>query len=103
MTILHIDFETRSVLDLREVGLHNYARHPTTSPWCMAYAEDDGNVRLWHPDAPPPAFALHLVKEGAAVVAHNAPLELAIWNDICAPRYGWPELKPEQTYCTMAH
>jgi hypothetical protein len=29
---LHIDFETRSVLDLREVGLHRYARDPNTSP-----------------------------------------------------------------------
>lgn len=36
------------------------------------------------------------------VYAHNAPFELAIWNSIMAPRYGWPELKPEQTFCTMA-
>ncbi|MGH8742937.1 MAG: hypothetical protein ACREUY_01515, partial [Burkholderiales bacterium] len=42
------------------------------------------------------------IENGGRVVAHNAPFELAIWNSIMVPRYGWPELKPEQTYCTMA-
>ncbi len=36
------------------------------------------------------------------LIAHNAPFELAIWNHICVPRYGWPPLRPEQTRCTMA-
>ena len=40
-SILHIDFETRSVIDLKEVGVHEYAAHPTTDLWCAAYAFDD--------------------------------------------------------------
>lgn len=42
------------------------------------------------------------MSDGGHVYAHNAPFELEIWNQICVPRYGWPVLKPEQTFCTMA-
>jgi len=44
----------------------------------------------------------HHITNELPVLAHNAPFELAIWNNIMVPRYGWPVLKPEQTYCTMA-
>ena len=101
-TAVHIDFETRSELDLREVGLHNYARHPSTSVWCMAHGMGDDEPGLWVPwfDLDP-AVRRH-VESGGHVYAHNAPFELAIWNNIMAPRYGWPVLRPEQTFCTMA-
>jgi DNA polymerase len=100
---LHIDFETRGTVDLLEVGLHNYARHPDTAAWCMAAALDDAEPWLWTPEPTtlPSWFTRH-VEAGGAVYAHNAPFELAIWNHIMVPRYGWPVLKPEQTYCTMA-
>lgn len=104
MTVLHIDFETRSALDLKEVGLHNYARHSTTDVWCVAWALGDmepevidpRHVNKWGPQF------LDAVRTGGTVVAYNAPFELAIWNEIMVKRYGWPELKPEQTFCTMA-
>lgn len=101
-TAVHIDFETRSELDLREVGLHNYARHPSTSVWCMAHGMGDDEPGLWVPwfDLDP-AVRRH-VESGGHVYAHNAPFELAIWNAIMVPRQGWPVLHPEQTYCTMA-
>ena len=103
---LYVDFETRSTLDLREVGLHNYARHPTTDVWCMAWAYDDAEPQVWTPNRRDPmasaGWGAGDVLGGVDVVAHGAPFELAIWNQIMAPRYGWPELKPEQTYCTMA-
>lgn len=108
MTILHIDYESRGVLDLPRFGLHNYARHPDTAPWCMGYAFDDEPPELWtpcnavlHDNSLPVRVRDHVIK-GGAVYAHNAPFELEIWNTICVPRYGWPELKPEQTFCTMA-
>lgn len=105
MTHLHIDFETRSACDLKVAGLDNYAKHPTTDVWCMAYAFGDEPVGLlaqW--DFPFKArhdIANH-VTNGGIVVAHNAAFELAIWNNVMVPRYGWPELKPEQVRCTMA-
>lgn len=98
---LHIDFETRSELDLKERGLYNYARHPSTYVWCMGYAFDDEEPSIWTPDLPCPQWVAKHVTTGGAVFAHNAPFELAIWNNVLVP-LGWPELKPEQTYCTMA-
>lgn len=111
--VLHIDFETRSEADLREVGLWNYSRHPSTDVWCMAYEGCHGKLvpagepSLWTPAGQTPPLRLDPylrshVEAGLPVYAHNAPFELAIWNQIMVPRYGWPELKPEQTFCTMA-
>ena len=94
---LHIDFETRSVLDLKEVGLWNYARHPSTDVWCMAWAFGEDEPEVWVPGSHGP---LPDVTGKVQVIAHNAPFELEIWNEIMARRYGWPTLHPEQTYCT---
>lgn len=102
MTVLHIDFETRSALDLRKVGLHNYVRHPSTDVWCMAWAVDDMEPELCTPKDHDLCYALSHVKSGQKVMAHNAPFELAVWNEIMVKRYGWPVLKPEQAFCTMA-
>jgi DNA polymerase len=102
--VLHIDFETRSACDLKAAGLDNYAKHPTTDVWCMAWALGEHKTSLLvaydfskqnHP------WTQH-VKKGGLVYAHNAAFELAIWNNVMVPRYGWPPLKPEQVRCTMA-
>lgn len=99
---LRIDFETRSALDLREVGLYRYARHPTTDIWCLAWAFGDDEPQLWLPGEPmPERIALHVEANGP-VVAWNVAFELEIWNEILAKRYGFPPLKPEQAHCTMA-
>jgi DNA polymerase len=99
---LHIDFETRSELDLRKVGLYNYVRHPSTDVWCMAHSINESEPWTWVPNTEVlDGFKKH-VACGMRVFAHNAPFELAVWNEIMVPRYGWPVLKPEQTYCTMA-
>mgnify|MGYP000314115480 CR=1 FL=1 len=44
---LHIDFETRSVVDLKKSGVYVYAEHPLTSVTCAAYAFDE--ARTLHP------------------------------------------------------
>lgn len=106
MTILHIDFETYSAADLPVCGLDNYAKHPTTGVHCMAWAFDDEPVTLEPPE--PGILSDDLervwqhVENGGFVYAHNAAFELAIWNNVCVPKYGWPPLKPEQVRCTMA-
>lgn len=105
--ILSIDFETRSTVDLKKAGLDVYARHETTDVWCMAWAFDGGPVPLWSRRAPVlkgmgVSNVLDHVANGGPVCAHNAAFELAIWNHIMVPRYGWPVLKPEQVVCTMA-
>lgn len=102
MTILHIDFETRSVCDLKEAGLDNYAKHPTTNAWCMSWAFDHDEPALWRIGHPLPDRVRKHVESGGTIIAHNAAFELAIWNHVMAKRYGWPALKPEQCRCTMA-
>jgi hypothetical protein len=52
--ILFRDYETRSTLNLAEVGAWKYASHPTTDVWCCAYAVDDGPIKLWIPGDPIP-------------------------------------------------
>ena len=41
MTVLSIDFETRSTVNLRATGVYPYAEHPTTDIWCLAFAFDE--------------------------------------------------------------
>jgi DNA polymerase len=98
---LHIDFETRSAVDLKKTGVHVYAEDATTDVWCAAYAVGDGRIKLWAEGGLPPDIR-RAVQEGWTIVAHNAAFERTIWRSIMTPRYGWPEPKPEQWRCTMA-
>jgi hypothetical protein len=52
---LVIDIETYSVVDLKVVGLHYYAAHPTTGVSVVCYAFDGaGEVTVWRPGEPVP-------------------------------------------------
>lgn len=97
--ILHLDFETRSTLDLKKVGLHRYADPKFTSVICLAWAFDEELVE--------PTYRLHDISDsvfehvdrGGIVYAHNAVFEHQIWNRIFFPD---AKIKPEQMVCTMA-
>ena len=41
------------------------------------------------------------IKDGAEIHAWNANFEFLVWNNICAPRFGWPKLEIEKFFCTM--
>lgn len=99
---LHIDFETRSVVDLRKFGLGVYARHPSTEAWCMGYAFGANPVEAWRMGEDLPDTVRNHVKRGGVVKGHNVLFEWYIWNFIMVPRYGWPVLKLSQLDCTMA-
>lgn len=96
--MLSIDFETRSLLDLKKTGVYPYAMHPATDVWCMAYAVDDGEVKLWRPGHPVPSefYAGHEMR------AHNAQFERIIWREIMVKRYGFPGIDLERWHCTAA-
>jgi DNA polymerase len=102
VTALHVDFETRSAVDLKKTGAYAYAADPTTDVWCMAYAFGDGPIRVWRPGEPAPADIVEHVLIGGEMVAHNAAFERVIWRYILAPRYGFPEPDVRQWRCTMA-
>jgi DNA polymerase len=46
---VHLDWETRCVLDLSDVGLDVYLRHPSFEIIMANYSFGDGKVRTWEP------------------------------------------------------
>lgn len=97
--IITRDMETRSTVDLEEVGVYLYATHPTTEVLTYCYCVDDGPVQVWHPGVEPvPKVFFKATKW----VAHFAQFETQIEQHILTPRYGFPEVKMEQQVCTMA-
>jgi DNA polymerase len=101
MRVAHLDFETRSTVNLKKQGTDIYAKHPTTDVWCMSYAFDDNEPEVLKGGLLPKSLRDH-VGAGGLVYAHNAAFELDIWNKLCVPRYGFPRLDPKQVRCTMA-
>lgn len=99
---LHLDFESRSPVDLKKAGVYVYAEHPDTSVLCAAYGfTSDNTVHLWVPGDPLPARIGDHVAGGGTVVAHNAAFERIIWRE-CMARLGWPVPDLRQWRCTMA-
>lgn len=98
----HIDWETRSALDLKKFGVDIYSNHPTTRPWCLGWRIKSGPISVWRLGQPAPQELLGWVAAGGRVVAHNMRFDRTIWNNIAVPLFGWPRLEIEQTDCTMA-
>jgi DNA polymerase bacteriophage-type len=76
MSILWLDFETRSRCDLSSKGVYNYAQDASTDVLCMSYAFDDDDVVTWTPDQPFPEAVRH---HKGAIYAHNAAFERLIF------------------------
>lgn len=100
--VLHLDFETRSDLDLTSVGLSIYAKGKNTDILCAAWAFDDEPVELWLPGQELPTRFINHIYGGGEVWAHNAAFERDICNHVGVRKYGWPKLSNEQLNCTMA-
>lgn len=105
--IYSIDFETRSKIDLTEQGLDIYANDPSTEVLCIAFGNNQDNVKV--ASNLNKIFAnrilqpiLDHVEKGGKIQAWNAMFEYAIWNCVCVPKYGWPPLKLEQCIDSMA-
>ena len=97
MTILWLDFETRSRCDLPSRGVYNYMQDRSTEVLCMSYAFGDEDVVTWTPDQPFPA---RVAQHKGQIRAHNAAFErLLFWYVIC-PDFNVPEPALEQFYCT---
>jgi DNA polymerase bacteriophage-type len=92
-----IDTETRSPLDLREVGESRYASDPRTEIRCVCYAVNDGEVKSWRLGDPAPSA----IPAAAKWVAHGAGFERAMFK-YNGPRFGWPDIPLERWRCTMA-
>lgn len=80
-----LDYETRSEVDVRDVGSVTYAKHPSTEILCLAYKIDDGPTQIWIPDEELVLPAeLWEVLDGPDVIliAHNALFEQMITKHV---------------------
>jgi len=102
MSILYLDYETRSKCDLRTRGSYNYAQDPSTQIICMAYAFDDEDVRLWTPFEPFPQKIVKFIATGGQIRAHNAGFDRLITEFVLCQDFNVPTPKLEQWYCTAA-
>ncbi len=100
--IYSIDFETRSIIDLKDRGLDVYANDLSTEVICIAYGTDINKVLVQAPELMKYSKLMQHVQDGGKIQAWNAMFEYAIWNCVCVPKYGWPSLKLEQCIDTMA-
>lgn len=98
--ILHIDFETRSTVDLVKTGVYPYAEHPSTEILCAAYAVDDEPVQLWRKGEEFPKVILDAISNGWVFCAQNANFERGLWAGVLTARLGIPA--PTNWRCTQA-
>ena len=90
--MLWLDFETRSMCDLRAKGVYNYAQDASTDVLCMSYAFDDEDVVTWVPSQPFPERVRNYTGQ---IRAHNAAFERLIFWYVLQINF-----KLEQFYCT---
>ena len=96
-----LDYETRSEVNLLNVGAYKYAEHPSTSILWMAYNLGDGTKLWWHTD-PDPEDLFEWIEDGGLIEAHNSFFEHCIWNMVATRDFMWPEMPIEQWRCSMA-
>lgn len=85
------------------VGAANYTADPSCEILSLYYDLKDGRGRRhWRPGLPAPADLLAHVERGGLLEAWNVAFERWVWENVCAPRLGWPEVNPEQWRCAMA-
>lgn len=96
-----VDFETRSPVDLKTRGVFCYFEDPNTEVLMAAYRIDDGPVKCWTFDQPPPLDLWDAIKAGAELHAYNAQFE-SLGFDLLADRHGWPRPALEQFRDTAA-
>jgi len=121
-SLLFMDWETQSNLDLPVTGTLRYVLDPSTRPLLLSWAIDDGPLKLWCPDLPELDRVVHevvhsrLAAQGAVpeelqhffdrpdayMVAWNMGFDRAVWQQVATPDYGFPRIEVEQTLDAMA-
>src|SRR5579859_1886399 len=102
-----LDYETRSEVDVADVGGVTYAQHPSTEIMCVGYKINNEKAKIWLPwrDSPPADFvnAFNYDRD-ESLVAHNALFEYCITEWVLRkkyPRVFWPAF-PRRFKCTAA-
>jgi DNA polymerase len=99
LTVVRLDFETISPLDLTKVGTWVYLAHPETQALVLAWCVGTGEVQLWRPGDPIPAALIAAIETDSVVVSHGV-FDRLVWNAKLVP-LGWPEVSVERWSDTM--
>jgi len=94
-----IESEADRDINLRDVGAHVYAAHPSTNPLLLRHAIDDGPVETWWPGDPVPAPFAN--PAGYDFVFDNWTFERQMLERILIPRYGFAPIPLEQIDCAQ--
>lgn len=86
---LFLDYETFSLVDLSEVGLDNYVKHPSTGISMLGWALDDEDVEIWLPHLGPlPKKLLDALRNPKIIkIAWYSSFEFNVTKYITGPRY----------------
>ena len=104
---LHLDFETFSEAELKDVGAYRYAYDPSTEILCAAMSLDGGEPVAWAADDDLgytdliPYFDA-LADPEVLIYAHNANFEIAICRALLQRTWGIPCPALSRFRCTMS-
>ena len=102
MIYIDLDFETRSLADLKEVGAWRYAEDVSTEVICLCFVVDNKTSGAWVPgDDNSYLYALANNPE-IYFTAHNAQFEQAIWQHQMVAIHGFPPIPIHRWDCTLA-
>lgn len=106
MSKLHLDFESRSEIDIWSAGAWVYSQAPSTELLCLAYAFDNDPVQIipWEDISLGliPSEVTNEIKKGIPVYAFNALFEESMWQNILVKKYNQPKIPIHQWRCVMA-
>jgi len=88
MSLILIDFETKSEVDLIKYGRTKYLDGKEADIICMGYKINNELTELWKPGDKLPEFIVNPISH--KFVAFNAQFDFAVWNTL-GPKYKFPE------------
>lgn len=100
MSLIQIDFETKSDVDIIKCGAAKYFAGKDADILFLSYKIDDGETKQWFTHQPLPAFMLN--PKHHVFYAFNALFEYRAWNFIGAVKYGFGKIELNQMIDAMA-
>lgn len=103
--IAHLDFETYSAIDIRKVGAHRYARHPSTEVLIACfYLPEIDDIVTWLPRTEKmPVKLRRYIESGGVIAAHNANFERLVYQHALKRMHpDIPTIEKKQWVCTAA-
>jgi DNA polymerase len=107
MNKLYLDFETRSLADLKAVGAAKYAADPSTDVLCIgAMLEEKSESFIVVPDELKKSGKQETLfmsaKDPKILFISHGIFDQFIWQSVMVKKYGYPEIPIERFRCTMA-